>query len=110
MKKETVVDESGSVQVQIYDENYHLCGSEPDYIERLAAMVDAKIRAVAQHTATIDSQRLAVLAALNFADDYLQMKQQYEAREQETTNRASSLEHALDSALNEVLGNVRRAG
>src|SRR6202790_4849106 len=55
---------------EIFDQAYNLRGSDPDYILKLAEYVDAKMRAVAEATNTIDTVRLAVLAALNIADEY----------------------------------------
>jgi len=56
-----------SVSVDIYDQTYHLRASDPDYIQKLAAMVDGKMRAVSANGSTVDSLRVAVLAALNIA-------------------------------------------
>ena len=98
-----MAEENDSIRVEIYDETYNLRGSVPAYIQRLADVVDAKMRAVAQHTSTVDSLRVAVLAALNLADDYYQLKRKYEGIE-------SHLGRALDSALNEALAETRRAG
>jgi cell division protein ZapA len=105
-----VAEDKDSIRVEIYDESYNLRGTDPAYIQRLAELVDAKMRAVAQHTATVDSLRVAVLAALNIADDYYQLKRKYEGIESEYTSRASNLGRALDSALNEALADTRRAG
>ena len=69
-KENGVPQPNGSIRVEIYDQSYNLRGSDPEYIEGLAGFVDSKMRAVAQQTATIDSLRLAVLAALNIADEY----------------------------------------
>jgi cell division protein ZapA len=60
------------VTVEIYDQLYHLSGQNPDHIRELAACVDAKMRAVASHGKTADSLRVAVLAALNLADELSQ--------------------------------------
>lgn len=57
------------VTVEIYDQTYHLYGQDPDHIRELAAYVDAKMRAVADEGRTADSLRVAVLAALNLADE-----------------------------------------
>ena len=59
-----------SVRVEIFDQAYNLRGSDPEYILKLAEYVDGKMRAVAEQTNTIDTVRLAVLAALNIADEY----------------------------------------
>ena len=58
-----------AIAVEIYDQVYHLRGTDPAYIEHLAAIVDAKMRAVSAHGNTVDSLRVAVLAALNIADE-----------------------------------------
>lgn len=105
-----VAEEKDSIRVEIYDESYNLRGSDPVYIQRLAELVDAKMRAVAQHTSTVDSLRVAVLAALNIADDYYQLRRKSEGIESEYTSRASHLGRALDSALDEALAETRRAG
>lgn len=63
---------SGYVTVEIYDQVYHLSGQDADHIRELAARVDAKMRAVAAHGRTVDSLRVAVLAALNLADELTQ--------------------------------------
>jgi|HubBroStandDraft_5_1064220.scaffolds.fasta_scaffold89589_2 cell division protein ZapA len=57
------------VTVEIYDQLYHLSGQDPQHIRDLAARVDAKMRAVAAQGHTADSLRVAVLAALNLADE-----------------------------------------
>jgi cell division protein ZapA len=103
-------DNKNSIRVEIYDESYNLRGTDPAYIQRLADVVDAKMRAVAQHTSTVDSLRVAVLAALNIADEYYQLKRKYEGIESEYTSRAGHLGRALDSALDEALSETRRLG
>ncbi len=101
---------NGSIRVEIFDQAYHLRGSDPEYIERLAEYVDTKIRAVAQQSTTVDSLRLAVLAALNIADEFHTLKQKYDSAAGEYTSRATHLKSALDSALDEVLEETRRVG
>ena len=61
----------GYITVEIYDQTYHLAGQNPAHIRELAARVDAKMRAVAAQGRTVDSLRVAVLAALNLADELL---------------------------------------
>jgi cell division protein ZapA len=63
---------SGYVTVEIYDQVYHLSGQDPNHIRELAARVDTKMRAVSSHGRTVDSLRVAVLAALNLADELTQ--------------------------------------
>jgi cell division protein ZapA len=97
---------SGSVRVEIFDQVYNLRGSDADYILKLAEYVDTKMRAVSEQTATVDSVRLAVLAALNIADEYHLLKRQLKSPAAEVKQRTSKLESALD----EVLQDTRRIG
>jgi len=97
---------SGSVRVEIFDQVYNLRGSDADYILKLAEYVDSKMRAVSEQTATVDSVRLAVLAALNIADEYHLLKQRLETASPEARQRAIKLASALD----EVLQDTRRTG
>ena len=56
---------NNAVRVEIFDQAYNLRGSDAEYIIKLAEYVDSKMRAVAEQTHTVDTARLAVLAALN---------------------------------------------
>ena len=97
---------NGSVRVEIYDQTYQLRGSDPEYIGKLADYVDTKMRIVAQQASTVDSLRVAVLAALNIADEYLVLKSRYDSSTHDYTARAGHLSDALD----EILEEPRRAG
>lgn len=58
------------VQVEIYGQSYNLRGEgDAQYIQDLAAYVDRKMREVSEATATVDSIKVAILAALNIADE-----------------------------------------
>ena len=94
------------IRVEIYDQVYNLRGVDAEYITRLAQFVDGKMRNVAEQTSTIDSLRLAVLAALNIADEYHILKKKYELLAGEYNRRAGQLAGALD----EILEEARRAG
>ena len=106
-KNSTLKDaQSGSVRVEIFDQAYNLRGSDPEYILKLAEYVDSKMRAVAEATNTIDTVRLAVLAALNIADEYHLLKKRQDSGATDYMKRA----HLLSDALDEVLGENRKAG
>ena len=61
---------SGPVKVQIFGQTYAIRGElDGEYVQKLAAYVDEKMRAIADATATVDTQKLAVLAALAVADE-----------------------------------------
>jgi cell division protein ZapA len=72
MTKKDVSAPPGYTTVHIYDQAYHLMGQDPVHIKHLADQVDAKMRAVAAQGRTVDSLRVAVLAALNLADELAQ--------------------------------------
>ena len=95
-----------SVRVEIFDQAYNLRGSDPEYILKLAEYVDSKMRAVAEQTNTIDTVRLAVVAALNIADEYHLLKRNSNVGTTAFVQRAHRLSHALD----EVLEDARQAG
>ena len=109
--------EMDAVVVDIYDQIYQLRGVNPEHIERLASVVDTKMRAVSAHGATVDSLRVAVLAALNLADELVTLKGKYEAltasveasrreaAQSQVRSRAGSLMGMLDEVLEE-----RKAG
>src|SRR6202142_887414 len=99
-------DNTSSVRVEIFDQAYNLRGSDPDYILKLAEYVDGKMRAVAEQTHTVDTVRLAVLAALNIADEYHLVKRNQDVGSGEYLRRA----HHLADALDEVLEEKRRVG
>jgi cell division protein ZapA len=91
------------VTVEIYDQVYHLSGQDTQHIRELAALVDTKMRAVAAHGRTADSLRVAVLAALNLADE---LSQATSGDVQLGHTRATKLRMLLD----EVLIDERAAG
>lgn len=94
-------DTTSSVRVEIFDQAYNLRGSDPDYILKLAEYVDGKMRAVAEQTHTVDTVRLAVLAALNIADEYHLLKRNQDSGTVEYLKRANNLANALDEVLRE---------
>lgn len=101
MGQDTTENPAGYVTVEIYDQVYHLSGHDPDHIRELAAQVDAKMRAVAAQGHTADSLRVAVLAALNLADE---LSQADAADPRLGHARAANLRGLLD----EVLEDTRR--
>jgi cell division protein ZapA len=84
------------VTVEIYDQTYHLSGYDARHIRELAARVDSKMRAVASQGRTVDSLRVAVLAALNLADE---LSQTATADPRVGRARAANLRGLLDEVL-----------
>jgi cell division protein ZapA len=65
-----------SIKVQIYDQTYHVAGGlDVSYVEELARDVDSRMREVARATGTVDSVKVAVLAALSIADELHSLRQ-----------------------------------
>ena len=89
--------------------SFHAASIGRTYIERLAAIVDAKMRAVAALGNSVDSLRVAVLAALNIADELCTARQHHDQianlagtlqnSQHSTRSRASTLAHMLDEVL-----------
>src|SRR5947209_9534128 len=96
---------AASVRVEIYGQGYSLRGTDSAYFEELADYVDAKMRAVSQNGTTVDTLRVAVLAALNIADEMHTARRKYESLTGDL-NRAAALSGMLDRALE----SERRAG
>ncbi len=101
---------SCNLVVDIYDQMYHLRGPDPKYLEQLSALVDAKMRAVAQHGTTVDSLRVAVLAALNIADELVTLQQQRDALAGNVVRNIKSRTETLAEMLDAALEGNRKAG
>jgi cell division protein ZapA len=98
-------DTMDAISVDIYDQTYHLRGHDPEYIRQLADIVDTKMRAVASHGKTVDSLRVAVLAALNIADELVTLEH---ASKSQGSLRTRA--HSLAGLLDDVLGDERKIG
>jgi len=91
------------IPVEIHGQRYPIRSTlDPEYVARLAAYVDEKIRAAADSAPTGDSVRLAVLAALNIADELFRCRDVTDARDGELAERAGELERLLDRVLLEA--------
>ena len=87
-------------QVEIYGQSYSLRGDgDPAYVHELAAFVDSRMNAIADSTSTVDSLKVAILAALNIADEYHQMKREAERQRMDLAVRAAEWERLLDGAI-----------
>ena len=86
--------------VEINGQRYPIRSAlEPEYVARLATFVDEKMRAAADSAPTTDSVRLAVLAALNIADELFRCRESTRARDGNLAERAGELERLLDRVL-----------
>lgn len=92
------------VKVEIYDQEYHMRGElDAEYIRTLAEYLDSKMRSIAQRTHTVDSLRVAVLAALNIADEYHQLKARHEADTKQVHDRIDECHAVLDEVLKQAV-------
>ena len=95
---------SDGLRVEIYDQEYHMRGElDAEYIRKLAQFLDAKMRSIAERTHTVDSLRVAVLAALNIADEYHQLKARYEAETRQVSAKMDECHAVLDEVLKETV-------
>jgi cell division protein ZapA len=70
---------SPSTGVEIFGQTYHVRGDgDPDYLLELARFVDTRMREVAGQVATVDPMKIAILAALNIADEFSRYRHQRE--------------------------------
>jgi cell division protein ZapA len=70
---------AGSTTVEIFGQTYNVRGDgDPDYLLELARFVDSRMRDVAAQVATVDPAKIAILAALNIADEFSRYRKQRE--------------------------------
>lgn len=90
------------VHVQIFGQSYSVkAGAEPGYVEELAAHVDAQMQEVSRSAGAVDSLRVAVLAALNIADECFRLRAELREAEGRASERAATLARELSAALEE---------
>ncbi|QDR80882.1 cell division protein ZapA [Sporomusa termitida] len=66
------------VTVEIYGESYALKGNlEEARIRRLAVMLDERMKKTAKVNLRLSPAKIAVLTALNIADEFLRLEQDY---------------------------------
>jgi len=93
-------DDGRVVPVEIAGQRYPIRSSlDPEYVARLAAYVDEKMRAAADTSPSGDSMRLAVIAALNVADELFRCRDANRARNGELAERTQELERLVDRVL-----------
>jgi len=87
-------------EVRIFGSTYHVRGSdESGYLQGLADLVDGKMREVAKHVATADTARIAILAALNLADELFQVQKRQEGERDEIKEKVAEMTEELSHAL-----------
>ena len=90
------------VHVEIFGQTYTLrAGTEPGYVEELARYVDQQMREVSRSGPAVDSVRIAVLAALNIADECFQARGRIRGAEEAASRRVEGLASQLSALLGE---------
>lgn len=70
---------ANSTSVEIFGQTYNVRGEgDPNYLAELARFVDTRMREVAAQVATVDPMKIAILAALNIADEFSRYRKQRE--------------------------------
>lgn len=94
---------SNRVKVEIYGQSYTLSGDVDEaYVQKLARYVDEKMRAVAEATQTVDSVRVAVLAAMALADELHTREDNTGHRDDALRERAQQCLTILERALKQT--------
>ena len=88
------------VVVEIAGQQYPIRSALDDgYVATLAAYVEQKMRAASDVAPTSDTLGLAILVALNIADELFRARAQQSSSGGELTERAIRLERLVDAAL-----------
>jgi cell division protein ZapA len=90
------------VHVEIFGQTYAVkAGTDPGYVEQLAAYVDSQMREVSRSAGAVDTMRIAVMAALNIADECFRLKGSAQDVDERIRKRADGLARTLAAALGE---------
>ena len=88
------------VTVEIHGQQYPIrSGLDPAYVAELATYVDGKMQLALRESPAGDTLKLAVLAALNIADEYFRLLDDERRQSDQVASRAAELERVLDLAL-----------
>ena len=89
-----------ATEVEIFGNVYNVRGEkDPEYLQELADMVDGRMREIAQQVSTVDSAKIAILAALNIADELFQCQRHEEGSRVEVKEKVTALAGELGKAL-----------
>lgn len=89
-------------RVEICDRIYAVTGAiDADYLERLSAYVDGKMREIQESSRTVDTVKVAVMAALNIADELFRQRDQAKRADAAIADRSSRCSEMLDALIRE---------
>src|SRR2546422_10864778 len=91
---------SPTIRVEIYNQTYNIrSDGDTEYISRLADFVDSRMREISSGTLTVDSLKVAILAALHIADELHRLKQTHEQADAQLATRSAECAEMLDRLL-----------
>lgn len=68
------------ITVEIFGQQYTIVGREPaNHIRHVASTVDEKMKEIRNKNTFLDTNQLAVLTAVNAVNEYIKLKEKYEA-------------------------------
>ena len=77
--KQNEKKQKNKLNVTIFNEQYAIKGeADQAYIEKVASYVDNKMEQIAEMNEMLSAKQIAVLVALNLADEYLQLRHDYD--------------------------------
>jgi cell division protein ZapA len=89
--------EPSSVRVKIYDREYAFrTTGDPERLKALCASLDRRMREVAASTGSVDTLKVAVLAALSLADDLQKAKEELKKLDESVSRRSLACVSLLD--------------
>jgi len=89
-----------ATEVEIFGRTYTARGHDDDgHLQEVAALVDRKMREVAEHVADPEPERVAILAALNIADELIKSQDREAGERVEIKQRVTALTGELSAAL-----------
>jgi len=72
-------DGKNRLTVEIYGQQYRLSGkASVNHMRMIAGFVNDKMTEIAQMNPRLDTAKIAVLSAVNIADEYARLRQEYE--------------------------------
>ena len=94
------LEASPTIKVEIYDQAYTVrSDGDPEYLKQLAHYVDERMREISSGTLTVDSRKVAILAALYIADELHQLRKAHEQADEQLATRSSECSEMLDRLL-----------
>ena len=88
------------VKVNIYGSEYSIMGeAEPEYILELAEYINGRMKEIGQSIASGNTVQIAILAALNIADEYFQLQEMKSDVSGEMEQKTKALISMLDEGL-----------